>query len=176
MRTTPRTPIVRMLGFSLLGALLVRGAWEARRETPRSVAACPARPGAPASPAAAALRTARWSRLRALQAADGDRYRMEAWDPEGTAALNFETWRLQLLAGDRTGDLARSRREALAAAALATSPQEAALAAELLALIEHERADHAAELAHARRLVRFQPDGSRGRSLLRRALRCTQGL
>jgi hypothetical protein len=174
---SPRWPsVVRTIGMVVLGAAVVRCAWEAPREIPTAVLACPPRPGLTLTPAAAALRMARWTRLRALQAADRDRYALEAWDPVGTAGANFETWRLELLTRDRTGEMGQAREEALRAAGLARCEADTAMAAELLAIIEHERGDHAAELEHARRLVTFPSGSERGRPLLERALRCAEGL
>jgi hypothetical protein len=173
MRVTSRALTFQALGLALLGAGVVRWAWERPREPETMVAACRAPRGAPASASAAALRAARYCRLRAQQVADRERYRLEAWDPDAAAGVDFEPWRLQLLAADPTGALAQSRTGALRAAALARSAPDAAMAEELLALIEHERGDHRAELEHARRLVALPPGRSRGEPLLRRALRCT---
>ena len=74
---------------------------------------------------------------------------------------------------DPTGALAQSREDALRAAGLARCEADTARAEELLALIEHERGAHRAELEHARRLVALPPGREHGRPLLRRALRCT---
>src|SRR5437773_2118253 len=62
------------------------------------------------------------------------------------------------------------------AAALARTVEEAAGAAELLTLIEHD-ADHpAAELAQARRLTHLRPRDVSARLLLHRAEQCQTGL
>ena len=172
MRLTSRVLVARALGMSLISAVVVRCVWEVRQEASPTVAACPAPPNPPRCPAAVALRRARRARMHAQLAVNQERYQLEAWDPDGTVALDYEAWRLQLLACDRTGDLAKARTEALRSLGLAATPAETGSALELLVIIEHEAGLHADELAHVQKLTAIQPHADFVRPFLLRAVRC----
>jgi hypothetical protein len=176
MRLTSKMHAIGTLGISLMSVLLTVLGGKAPREGRPMLPLEPPPSRFPGSPSEEARRGARWARLRAEHAANLDREALEAWDPDGAEGIKAEPWRLQLMTADRTGDLARARRGAHRAAALARTPEEAASAAELLALIEHDTGHHDDELLQARRLVRLRPRELSARSLLHRAEQCQVGL
>jgi hypothetical protein len=175
MRLTSHAQRIGTLGFGLVGALLAltvaRTPRAGRLALPEQMQLVPS----PRSPSAASLRSARWARARAQIAVNEERERLEAWDEAGTATLDYEQWRLQLMARDRTGELTRARSEALRAQALARSSAEAARAAEQLVFIHHDLGCHAAELEQARLLAALQPQDLSAQLLLSRAQRCVMG-
>jgi hypothetical protein len=96
----------------------------------------------------------------------------EARDPIGAAAMDGEAWRRGLLAVDRGGLLRRALRAARQASALASNPEEASRAAELLVMLECDAGHHREELRQARRLVALQRRSLRSLTVLLRAARC----
>jgi len=138
------------------------------------VAQAPAR-----TPFAQALHAAWRYHTRAQQAANSAREALEAWDPNATDPLlpgivDAETWRLEQMAQDRTGDLLRARVQARRAQTLARTSDEAYRAAESLVLIEHESDHHKEEFRQAQTLVALQPNNATSLMLLRRAAGCTR--
>lgn len=126
---------------------------------PLSPARAPSRslPPPPHTPSEVARWVARHHWTRAQQAVNQERYTMEAWDPDGIPVLESETWRLQLMARDRSGELRRALEAARRASALARTPQEAYAAALLRARLEDDAGNLDVELSQVRRLLALQP-------------------
>jgi hypothetical protein len=113
-------------------------------------------------------------RIRARAAIESERAALEAWDPRSFAGAEEERWRQETLARDPRGYLRRARAAAARAAAGAHSREEAANAAGLRALIEHEAGDHREELRQARLLMALAPHTLAAASTLRRAGTCNR--
>jgi hypothetical protein len=126
----------------------------------------------PASPSGAVLRQARYCRTRALLAVERERSALEIWDLQGSGSLDWDDWRLQRLAADRTGGRRKARELARQAELLARTPQETYSAVELQVMLEHEAGHHEAEFRLAQRLLALAPGSARSRGAFRRALRC----
>jgi hypothetical protein len=126
----------------------------------------------PRSAAGVALWQARRYRTRAKLAWGELRGKVDAWDPQASAATDIESWRLQQLAADRDGNLREARRWALQAARLARTGDEAYRATELLVLLDHEQGHHEAEFQEAQKLLKLAPGSARARMSLRRAQLC----
>jgi hypothetical protein len=107
-------------------------------------------------------------------AVNRERSALEAWDPEVYEAASHEPLRRELMAADKTGELRRARARAQQAAELAQSPEESYQALLLLAAIECESGDHAAELRHAKALVALRPHSKLSLMYLRRAAVCNR--
>ena len=97
MGSALRIPIAGRLGLCGLLALALRAA--APRPAPavaREDAAALSAPQ-PRTPAEAALRQAWRYRTRAKIAVNGERERLEEWDPRAAMDSDPETWRLQMM-------------------------------------------------------------------------------
>lgn len=128
------------------------------------------------TPVDQALWEARGWRVLALQAANRERERLEAWDPEALAGAEWDAWRLQAMARDPEGYMARARAILIRLAAAALTGEEKARVATLRALVEHEAGDHEEELQQARTLADPGPRSYVATMTLRRAVGCNEFL
>jgi hypothetical protein len=119
-----------------------------------------------------ALWEARGWRVMAGQAANGERERLDAWDPEALTGAQWEEWRLQTLARDPHGHLQRARAALIRAAAAARCCEETVRVMTLRALVEHEAGDHREQLQQARALAKLAPRGDVTEITLCRAAAC----
>lgn len=170
MRDWRRVQVTGALGVCVMGAPLLQLLWNRTPVAP-SLPTDRAAP-TPRSAADRTLREARTWRVRAQFSVNQKRDVLEAWDPRGTAGLEPEEWRRQLMASDGSGDLRRARMAALRGAALARTPDEAYRAAALLARIECDAGHHDAELWQARRLMALAPRNPLSLMWLRHAAQC----
>src|SRR5437773_1498050 len=129
MRSTARTAMISTLGMFAL-CLPFLGL---RPRAALRLAALTRAP-LPHSAAEVALRRAAGYRTRAKIAVSEQRSELEAWDPQASAGIDPEVWRLQQLAADREGNLRRARQWVQQAALLARTREEAYHAAELQVL------------------------------------------
>jgi hypothetical protein len=166
MRATRRAKTTGILGFCLLGVPILRLAWN----QPAAVARIERRPMPRRDASEQTLWQARRWRGRAVIAVNRDRDALEAWDPAGLDGINDEAWRVQWMAADPTGDLRRAMTLAERAVTLARSPGEMYGAVEFLVLLDHERGDHQAALAQARRLLVLCPHSDRAQMVFRLAV------
>jgi hypothetical protein len=122
----------------------------------------------------ALLYEARWWRMQAILLANQDRETIEGWDATGASGADPEVLRRQLMLRDRCGYLRRSRAAALRGSALAHTPRQAYLAAELLVCIECETGHHDTELEEARKMIALAPHEWTVHMVFERAKRCSQ--
>jgi hypothetical protein len=167
-------PVSGMLGLVLLAVPLAgpMGVW---RPKPAVASAADERqPPASTRRCEALLREACIGRTRARLIVNQEREALDRWDPGGGERVDWERWRLQQMAADRTGALHRGWQAARQAEAAARTPDECYRSAEILVLLEHEAGDHAAEIGHARKLVTLRPQDQRARMVQERVARCRQ--
>jgi hypothetical protein len=169
MRATRWVKVAGALGICLLGLPILRLWWN----RPGTVARIEGRPMSRRHRDAAeqTLWQARHWRAHAIIAVNRDRDALETWDPAGLDGINDEAWRVQWMAADPTGDLHRARTLAERAVTLARNPGQKYGAVEFLVLLDHDRGDHQAALAQARRLMALCPHSDRARMVLRLAVR-----
>ena len=167
MGSIARVRVIGILGVSGLCLLFFR----LQPRAPVNTVALPTAPP-PRSAAEGALRRAAQYRTRAKIAVSEQRSGLEAWDPQASAAMDAESWRLQQLAFDRDGNLRQAQGWAQQAALLARTSEEAYLAAELQVLLDHEMGHHEAEFREAERLIALAPGSPRAQMALRRAQSC----
>ncbi len=164
---------IAAVGLALVALLI--GWWERPRGAARLSFPPPVRPARSRTPFEAALGRARAFRVRAIEAANEQRYPLlEGSAPEVTRDADTESWRRQLTARDATGDVARALAAAREAAALARTPAEEYRARVWLALIAFDAGRHEEELRQARRLVELDPGNEMSFTSLRRAARCNR--
>jgi uncharacterized membrane protein len=175
MQRIQRRWLAGVLGLGLLNVPLVRFAW-VRLASWASAPVLPAdwtpdrlAPPAPRNRFERVIREAQRWHMRAWQAANEERYAVEAWDPAAADSLNQAAWEKELLAGDRSGTLRRARLLALQAEALAGTPKERYRAALLLAMLACEAGDHPSELRETRTLAWLAPRSMVTRLWLRHA-------
>jgi hypothetical protein len=94
---------------------------------------------------------------------------LEAGLPE---AMDTDDWRRLLMARDREGYLQRAQVAALQGVAVARTPKETYQALLVLAQMDHDAGQHAAELRQALRLMTLAPRNPDALEVLRRAARC----
>jgi hypothetical protein len=166
------TPIAGVALCALI--LMPRGGNLVTQPPPAALPKVKEMDGAPSvrTAAQAALRRAAWYRARARMAVNREREVLEQWDPQGTAGIDWDGWRLEAMARDPRGDLHRARGLARQAATLARTREEARRATELQLLLEHEAGNHAAELRQARKLAALTAGDPRARPVLKRVERC----
>jgi hypothetical protein len=102
-----------------------------------------------------------------------ERAALEAWDPAARPAGGEELLRRRLMSRDRHGHLARARRLAQQALALAETKTQEYEATLLLVRIASDAGQPAEELRFARRLMALDPTQPRAQAALRDALKHT---
>jgi hypothetical protein len=171
-RATKQVPTTEAFGLGLLSIPLLCLMWSRPAALQIPLSACVV-PGPPrCSPSERARRDGWQYRIQARLAMNQEREALEAWDPAGTLDLDREVWRRQMLLLDRGGHLHRARTAARQAAALARTPGETYRAALLLAYLECDAGDHAAELQQARRMMTLRPHCKASLGALWHAARC----
>jgi hypothetical protein len=105
--------------------------------------------------------------MQAKMAANEERGTMEAWDPVGTADLDAESCRRDLLMSDRGGYLREARSAAERAARLARNAEELGRVAEMRVLLAYGAGDDVEAVRQASILVALEPESERSRQILR---------
>jgi hypothetical protein len=124
------------------------------------------------TPSGEALREARGEWIRAQQAAARKLELSPESPPDGVSRHRTDELRQRLMALDPSGALHRARAAARRAASLARKPAERWRAIELLALLDCDAGDHAAELSCARQLTAMAPRQRASWELLKHAAVC----
>lgn len=165
MRASGQAQLWSAMGLCLLSAPLGRWAWDQLAAPPGAGAQTAFLPAelpefalAPArSSSGEALREARVEWIRAEQQVARALEQGPEAQPDGIVEHRTDALRQQLMALDRNGDLRRAGAAARRAEALASTPAQAYRAAAVLARIECDAGDHAAEIRQARRMVALRP-------------------
>jgi hypothetical protein len=110
--------------------------------------------------------------LEAQKTADGDCEVLERRDPQIASGTDETRLRRELLTQDRTGVLGWARMQATMAESTAKTSEERLQAGLLLAWIDCDQSNHAAELKQALWLVAIAPRRPEVLALLRRARGC----
>jgi hypothetical protein len=105
--------------------------------------------------------------MQAKMAANEERGTMEAWDPVGTADLDAESCRRDLLMSDRGGYLREARSAAERAARLARNAEDLQRVVEMRVLLAYGAGDDIEAVRQARLLVALGPRSERSRQILR---------
>lgn len=183
MLTARSSWLLSAVGFWLAAAPLARWVWGTAVAPPScasdGAATGPALPIqlAPAhSPAGQALREARIEWIRAREVAARELERSPETGAAGVIWHVTDARRQSFMAADRSGALGRALRAARRASGLARTPAERWHAAELLARLECDAGDHAAELRYARQLIALQPRQRASWETLKHAAVCNADL